>query len=90
MNPVQHLLLAAVRAYRRAGPPLKAALFGPGARCRFTPTCSAYAAEAVARHGALRGSWLAAGRVCRCHPWGGCGQDPVPAAPARAGAAVPS
>lgn len=50
------------------------------ASCRFTPTCSAYAAEAVERHGALRGSWLALKRLGRCHPWGGSGYDPVPPA----------
>ena len=49
----------------------------PGA-CRFYPTCSGYAAEAVARWGALRGSWLAVKRIGRCHPWGGSGLDPVP------------
>jgi uncharacterized protein len=46
--------------------------------CRFTPSCSAYAMEAVARHGAMAGSWLAVRRVCRCHPWNEGGYDPVP------------
>ena len=49
-----------------------------GRRCRFLPTCSDYAMEAIARHGAWRGLWLGAHRVCRCHPWGGDGFDPVP------------
>jgi putative membrane protein insertion efficiency factor len=46
--------------------------------CRYRPSCSTYAIEALERYGALRGSWLAARRLLRCHPWGGCGDDPVP------------
>ncbi len=46
--------------------------------CRFGPTCSHYAIEAVERHGAIKGGWLAARRLVRCHPWGGEGFDPVP------------
>jgi len=46
--------------------------------CRFEPSCSLYAAAAIERHGALRGGWLAALRIARCNPWGGCGHDPVP------------
>lgn len=46
--------------------------------CRFTPTCSKYAIEALKRHGAMRGTWLTVRRLCRCHPWGGSGYDPVP------------
>jgi hypothetical protein len=49
-----------------------------GQSCRFLPTCSDYAAEALITHGFWRGSWLATKRVCRCHPWGGSGFDPVP------------
>ena len=52
-------------------------------RCRYEPSCSQYALEALARHGALRGGWLAARRVGRCHPWGGAGHDPVPEANTR-------
>lgn len=49
-----------------------------GRHCRFEPTCSAYADEALKIHGPLKGGWLALRRVCRCHPWGGHGYDPVP------------
>lgn len=65
-------LILAVRAYQRLLSPLKPAT------CRYLPSCSQYAAEALAKHGALKGTWLATKRVCRCHPWGGHGYDPVP------------
>ena len=61
-----------IRFYQIAISPL----LGP--RCRYIPSCSQYALEAVRLHGAGYGSWLACKRVCRCHPWGGCGYDPVP------------
>lgn len=48
------------------------------AACRYTPTCSQYAVEALTIHGPFRGSWLALKRILRCHPWGGSGYDPVP------------
>lgn len=67
------LVQTAVRAYQLVVSPLL-----PPA-CRFLPTCSEYAIEAVARHGALRGGALALRRLGRCHPWGGSGYDPVPA-----------
>ncbi len=51
-------------------------LLGP--KCRYTPTCSHYAAEALQKHGLFKGSWLALKRIARCHPWGGSGHDPVP------------
>jgi len=54
------------------------------AHCRFTPTCSAYAVDALKTHGVVRGLWLAFKRVCRCHPWGACGHDPVPPVDTRA------
>jgi putative membrane protein insertion efficiency factor len=71
-------LILAARLYRWTISPAQVFLFGPTAGCRFEPSCSAYAIEAVQARGALMGSWLAARRVCRCHPWGGCGHDPVP------------
>ncbi len=66
------LLLALIRAYQLLVSPFMAP------HCRFTPSCSAYAREAISRHGACRGSWLAVKRLARCHPWGGMGDDPVP------------
>lgn len=65
-------LLLLVGAYRFVVSPLL-----PQA-CRFHPSCSSYAEEALQRHGALRGGWLAARRVCRCGPWHAGGYDPVP------------
>lgn len=49
-----------------------------GPRCRFSPTCSHYAIEAVNRYGAVKGGWLTIRRLGRCHPWGGSGYDPIP------------
>jgi putative membrane protein insertion efficiency factor len=63
---------APIHAYRL----LLSPVIGP--RCRFLPTCSEYALEALVRHGVLRGGWLALRRILRCHPWGGSGYDPVP------------
>lgn len=65
------VLLRGVRLYQ-------AARAGRPSPCRYWPSCSVYAAEALERHGAARGSWLAARRLGRCHPWGGHGVDPVP------------
>jgi len=78
VNVAQYILLGLLRLYRMVISPTLGAFFGPTGGCRFTPTCSAYAAQAVREHGAARGSWLATGRLCRCHPWGGHGRDPVP------------
>ncbi|MCU1674330.1 MAG: rane protein insertion efficiency factor YidD [Frankiales bacterium] len=66
------LLVALVTGYRRFLSPL----LGP--RCRFAPSCSAYAVEALTTHGAGRGSWLALRRIARCHPFNPGGHDPVP------------
>jgi len=68
------LLMGLVRFYRTAISP-----WTPPS-CRYTPSCSAYALEALERHGAARGAWLALRRIGRCHPWGGHGYDPVPPA----------
>jgi len=73
-------LIFAIRVYRWTISPAQIFLFGPTGGCRFTPTCSQYAIHAIQARGALTGGALAARRICRCHPWGGCGHDPVPEA----------
>ncbi|HEY4415123.1 MAG TPA: membrane protein insertion efficiency factor YidD [Verrucomicrobiae bacterium] len=78
MNPLQHSLTFVIRAYRLVLSPAQLFLFGPSGGCRFTPSCSQFALEAIQTHGAITGSALAAGRICRCHPWAGGGHDPVP------------
>ena len=72
MSIPARILLGIVRLYRRFLSPLL------GAHCRFAPTCSAYAAEAIEAHGAGRGTVLAVRRIARCHPWNPGGIDPVP------------
>ena len=66
------VLRGLIRFYQIAISPL----IGP--RCRYYPTCSQYSLEAIAKHGAMQGTWLAVRRLARCHPWGGFGYDPVP------------
>jgi hypothetical protein len=69
---IKALFILPIRFYQLAiSPHLPAA-------CRYTPTCSQYAIEAISRHGVIKGGWLALKRICRCHPWGGSGYDPVP------------
>jgi uncharacterized protein len=72
MTPVARVLRSFIRLYQRLF------VWRPSP-CRYVPTCSTYALEAVEAHGAARGSWLAVRRISRCHPWGGHGFDPVPA-----------
>jgi putative membrane protein insertion efficiency factor len=87
LSPLRDTLLALLRAYRRWLSPLL------GARCRFHPTCSQYASQALERHGSVRGLYLASTRLARCHPFSAGGPDPVPErftfAPWRAHATVP-
>ncbi|MEM1158642.1 MAG: membrane protein insertion efficiency factor YidD [Verrucomicrobiota bacterium] len=68
-----------IRGYQLVLSPVITALSGGAGCCRFSPTCSEYAIQALQQHGAIRGSWLAVRRILRCHPWGGAGLDPVPA-----------
>ncbi|MFD2160742.1 membrane protein insertion efficiency factor YidD [Rubritalea tangerina] len=75
--PVTAIKLA-IRGYQKFLNPMLRAVSGPYGGCRFSPSCSHYFYQAVDTHGALRGSWLGIHRLCRCHPWGGCGCDPVP------------
>jgi uncharacterized protein len=66
-----------IRIYQYTVSPLLDLLSGPGNGCRFQPTCSEYFLHAVEGHGLFHGSWLGLKRLARCHPWGGCGHDPV-------------
>lgn len=70
-SPLALLVLAVVKVYRTLSA-------GTRPHCRYLPTCSGYAEEAVRTHGALSGGWMAIKRISRCHPWGGSGYDPVP------------
>ncbi|WP_066567573.1 membrane protein insertion efficiency factor YidD [Snodgrassella sp. CFCC 13594] len=69
---LRNILLMLVRFYQYVISPM----LPP--RCRYTPTCSQYAVEALQKYGAIKGGWLALKRICRCHPFGGSGHDPVP------------
>ncbi|MDH3701778.1 MAG: membrane protein insertion efficiency factor YidD [Alphaproteobacteria bacterium] len=72
MGAAARILRTAIRGYQLFLSPFTAG------SCRFAPSCSQYAMEAIERHGPVKGSWLTAHRVCRCNPWGGSGFDPVP------------
>lgn len=74
-------MTAPARALRRVVQGYQHLRAGRPSPCRYWPTCSSYAVEALELHGAARGSWLALRRVARCHPWGGSGVDPVPVPP---------
>ncbi|MCW5731601.1 MAG: membrane protein insertion efficiency factor YidD [Alphaproteobacteria bacterium] len=74
MNPLGLLARALIRGYQYFLSPLL------GVNCRYAPSCSHYAIEAIERHGLLRGGWLGLRRLLRCNPWGGSGYDPVPPA----------
>lgn len=69
---IRQLLILPIIFYRKAISPMLPS------SCRYVPTCSQYAIEAIRKHGAVRGLWLAVRRILRCHPWGGHGYDPVP------------
>ncbi len=78
MNFVQKGLIMVIRVYQLTLSPALAVAFGPSGRCRFTPSCSQYALEAVRLHGAIKGGFLALRRLGRCHPWGRFGEDYPP------------
>lgn len=86
------LLTLGIRAYQLSFSPAQVFLFGPTIGCRHTPSCSAYAMEALQTHGIWAGTRLTVRRLGRCHPWGSSGHDPVPPSPrpaaGEAGAAV--
>ena len=72
MKALRYILIGSVKFYKLFISPII-----PNS-CRYTPTCSSYAIEAIQKHGPLKGGWLALKRILRCNPWGGSGYDPVP------------
>lgn len=72
LTPLVFVALGLIRIYQLFVSPLL------GANCRYVPSCSEYAADALRQYGAIRGGWLALKRIMRCHPWGGSGHDPLP------------
>ena len=77
-NRLMFLIRCFIRGYQIGLSPLLSFIAGPGAGCRFEPTCSHYFLQACETHGIIRGSTLGFKRLARCHPWGRCGHDPVP------------
>jgi putative membrane protein insertion efficiency factor len=73
MSPLALVMRAMVRVYQYVISPVL-----PAGNCRYDPTCSTYAVQALETHGAIKGGWLAIRRILRCNPWGGMGYDPVP------------
>ena len=69
---MKFILIAFIKAYQKTLSPLI------GSNCRFNPSCSHYSIQALQTHGAIKGTWLTIKRLCRCHPWGGYGYNPVP------------
>ncbi len=76
---MRNLLRVLIRLYQLVLSPTLMVLTGAG--CRYEPSCSAYMSQALETHGVARGLWLGTRRLCRCHPWGGSGYDPVPPRP---------
>ena len=72
LKVLNYFLIVPIKLYQK----LLSPLIGPS--CRFTPTCSNYAIEAINKHGPFKGFWLAIKRISKCHPWGDSGHDPVP------------
>ncbi len=72
LSPLSYLAIFLIKVYKVCLSPIL------GNNCRFNPSCSSYAIEAYRLHGFFKGTWLTTKRILRCHPWGGCGYDPVP------------
>lgn len=75
---MRKVLCFLIRVYQVVVSPVIHFIGGPGSGCRFEPSCSEYAIQAVRKYGSRKGGYLALRRLLRCHPWGGCGHDPVP------------